>query len=91
MILFYVFIYFQYWFGFAKMKKFFLLTLLLNFAHVALHPVTNLEASLHGSDGGTFRYPLDCKAFQQCGVGAVRPGHDVVKLLFFLDWANIFS
>lgn len=64
MILFYVLI-FWYWFGFVKMKKLLFLTPLLNFSHIALHPVSKSEASLRGSHGGTFRYPLDRKASQK--------------------------
>lgn len=45
------------------MKKFVFLTLLPNFSHIVLPPVTNLEVDLHG---GAFRYPLDIKASQQC-------------------------
>lgn len=56
---------FWYWFGFVKMKKLLFLTPLLNFSHIALHPISKSEASLRGSHGGTFGYPLDRKASQQ--------------------------
>lgn len=92
-----VILFFRYWFGFARMKKSHFLTLIPSSLRIALHPITPLEVSLYGPNGGPSRCSLgfpvvgcECSRepvtvekyySQACFI----PSSCVVTLLCFLD------